>query len=113
MTCRVIALARLVCPHTNIPSTTALATLDPARGRERGLQSGANVIMPNLTPPQYRALYAIYPDKACVGETAEACQACLSRRIERIGRTMGAGRGDSPHRLQRAPEDISLPETIS
>ena len=37
MTYKVIALARLVCPRANIPSTTALATLNRLRGRELGL----------------------------------------------------------------------------
>ena len=92
-TTKVVALARLVCPEANIPSTTALATLDPARGRELGLQRGANVVMPNLTPPPYRALYEIYPGKACVGETAEACAGCLPARIRRIGRVPGTGPG--------------------
>ncbi|MRR13750.1 [FeFe] hydrogenase H-cluster radical SAM maturase HydE, partial [bacterium] len=50
-TTKVVALARLVRPDANIPSTTALATLDPSWGRERGLLRGANVVMPNLTPP--------------------------------------------------------------
>jgi hypothetical protein len=53
------------------------------------------VVMPNLTPPKYRALYEIYPDKACIAETGEACQQCLNARIEAIGRQPGAGRGDS------------------
>ena len=52
---------------------------------------GANVVMPNLTPPQYRALYEIYPDKACIRETAEACHACLTQRIASMGRSVGAG----------------------
>ena len=66
MTYKVIALARLVCPRANIPATTALATLNRRDGRELGLVRGANVVMPNLTPPKYRALYEIYPDKACI-----------------------------------------------
>jgi len=97
-TCKMVALARLACPWANIPSTTALATLNQARGRELGLSRGANVVMPNLTPPQYRALYEIYPSKACVGETAEQCQLCLAGRIAAMGRTIGQGRGDSPRR---------------
>lgn len=92
-TTKVVALARIVCPEANIPSTTALATLDPAQGRELGLQRGANVVMPNLTPPAYRALYEIYPGKACVHETAEACAGCLPARIRRIGRLPGTGPG--------------------
>ena len=95
MTYKVIALARLVCPQANIPATTALATLNTYNGRELGLVRGANVVMPNLTPPKYRALYEIYPDKACIAETGEACQQCINARIAAIGRQPGSGRGDS------------------
>ncbi len=93
MTYKVLALTRLACPRANIPSTTALATLNTAGGRELGLQRGANVVMPNLTPVKYRALYEIYPGKACIAETAEACQACLRQRILSIGRKVGTGPG--------------------
>jgi biotin synthase len=101
-TYKVMALTRLLCPRANIPSTTALATINPANGRELGLRRGANVIMPNVTPLEFRAAYAIYPDKACVGDGAEACQHCVHWRIAAIGRTVGAGRGDSPNRRERA-----------
>ena len=65
-TCRCYALARLLLPNANIPSTTALSSLDPIHGRVRGLSSGANVFMPNLTPAFYREGYQIYPGKICV-----------------------------------------------
>jgi biotin synthase len=90
---RVLALARLLCPEANIPSTTALATINRASGRELGLARGANVVMPNVTPVEFRAKYEIYPGKACINETAEACAGCLSRRIRSMGRTVGAGPG--------------------
>jgi biotin synthase len=96
MTYKMIALARLVCPQANIPSTTALATLNRASGRELGLARGANIVMPNLTPVPYRALYEIYPAKACIYETADQCHACLKGRIEAVGRRLGSGRGDAP-----------------
>ena len=92
-TLKAVALARLVCPTANIPSTTALATLDPKAGRELGLCRGANVVMPNVTPPKYRVLYEIYPGKACVHETAQMCQGCLEGRIHSIGRVLGKGPG--------------------
>ena len=92
-TTKVVALSRIACPEANIPSTTALATLDPAQGRELGLKRGANVVMPNLTPPAYRPLYEIYPGKACLHETAEACAGCLPTRIRTIGRIPGTGPG--------------------
>ncbi len=75
------------------PSTTALATINKEFGRELGLQRGANIVMPNLTPPRYRALYEIYPEKACVNETAEMCRFCLLGRIESMGRCVGTGPG--------------------
>lgn len=93
MTYKTVALTRLLCPQSNIPSTTALATINKARGRELGLMRGANIVMPNLTPPKYRALYEIYPAKACIDETAADCRACLHARIASIGRAVGKGPG--------------------
>lgn len=101
MTYVVMALARLACPRANIPSTTALATLNRAQGRELGLQRGANIVMPNLTPPAYRCRYEIYPAKACLYESAEDCHGCLTRRIRSIGRRIGAGPGTSPNYRRR------------
>jgi biotin synthase len=99
MTYKVVALTRMVCPEANIPSTTALATINIEQGRELGLMRGANVVMPNLTPSKYRALYEIYPSKACIRETAWECHACLTDRIQSIGRKVGTGRGDRIHRI--------------
>jgi biotin synthase len=93
MTCKVVALTRLVCPEANLPSTTALATVDKARGRVLGLMRGANVVMPNCTPLQYRVKYEIYPDKACLNETAQTCRGCLAAQLASIGRTIGKGPG--------------------
>ena len=98
MTYKMVALARIACPKANIPSTTALATLNLAQGRELGLCRGANIVMPNLTPAKYRVLYEIYPAKACIQETAEQCHGCMRSRIESIGRMVGTGRGDSPNK---------------
>ena len=101
MTYKAIALTRLLCPRANIPSTTALATLNKRNGRELGLVRGANIVMPNLTPPQYRVHYEIYPNKACIQESAGLCHRCMEVRIESIGRTRGSGRGDSPNFVAR------------
>jgi len=98
MTYKMVALARLLCPDTNIPSTSALATVNSEQGLELGLQRGANVVMPNLTPSQYRALYEVYPGKANAGESAEECHARITGRIRDIGRCVGQGAGASPHR---------------
>lgn len=93
MVYKTIALARLACPTANIPSTTALATLNKTHGRRQGLAVGANVVMPNLTPVKYRALYQIYPSKACIDESATDCNGCLRGQIAAIGRIAGSGPG--------------------
>jgi biotin synthase len=93
MVLKTVALTRLVCPEANLPSTTALATLNTVDGREHGLESGANVFMPVITPAPYRKMYEIYPGKACVDEDATQCNTCLRNRIERLGRYVGQGPG--------------------
>jgi biotin synthase len=93
MVYKAVALTRLVRPDANIPATTALATINKKNGRELGLQRGANVFMPNLTPLKYRRLYEIYPNKACISETGDACNGCLGLRIKSIGRHIGSGAG--------------------
>jgi len=106
MVYKAVALTRLVRPDANIPATTALATINKRNGRELGLQRGANVFMPNLTPLKYRRLYEIYPAKACIEETGNACNSCLTVRIKMIGRHIGSGPGG---RRQRAA--IPLPQS--
>jgi len=93
MVYKVIALTRLVRPDANIPSTTALATINRKSGREKGLRRGANIVMPNLTPMKYRKYYEIYPAKACLFETPERCNRGLKRRILSMGRKIGKGPG--------------------
>lgn len=95
MTYKVVALTRIICPWSNIPATTALASLNPDEGRILGLQRGANVVMPNLTPSRYRAQYEIYPAKACVSESSAVFDATLKQRILSIGRQIGRGPGSS------------------
>jgi len=93
MVYKAVALTRLVRPDANIPATTALATINKKNGRELGLQRGANVFMPNLTPLKYRRLYEIYPNKACIAEAGDACSGCLGLRIRNLGRHIGSGAG--------------------
>ncbi len=54
-----IAVLRLLMPDINIAAATALQAIDPA-GREKALAVGANIIMPNLTPCEYREEYQLY-----------------------------------------------------
>ena len=93
MTCKVVALTRLVCPEANLPSTTALATKNPEEGHILGLQRGANVVMPNLTPDAFRGLYEIYPSKQRTDADSAAYRDLIRARIHALGRTIGKGSG--------------------
>jgi biotin synthase len=94
---RMIAVTRLVCPDVNIASTTALQAMDPF-GREMGLNHGANVMMPQVTPIRVRREYQLYEGKPCLDEQADECRQCLADRIRSLGRETGKnGWGDSRH----------------
>ena len=54
-----LALVRLMLPRALLPATTALGTIAPD-GRELGILSGANVVMPNLSPLSVRKKYMLY-----------------------------------------------------
>ena len=84
MTLKMIATLRLMMPEINMVAATANQTIDPM-GREKAIMAGANVIMPNLTPNEYREDYLIYPDKACVSDKPEECFSCLDIRMKAIG----------------------------
>lgn len=88
-----LSIFRLMHPQALIPSTTALATLLP-EGRELGILSGANVVMPNLSPPQQRYKYALYDNKASMGAEAAEGLKLLKDRLKAIGYAIDKSRGD-------------------
>lgn len=89
-----VSLLRLLDPELNLPATTAMGTIRPT-GREQAILSGANVLMPNLTPTATRPLYTLYDNKICLDDDAETSQEDLSGRLRKIGYIMSSGRGDS------------------
>lgn len=98
---KMIAAARLLLKDVNIASTTALQAMYPW-GREEGLLFGANVIMPNITPPEVRKEYILYNGKPCLDEFQGDCFRCVTSRIESTGRTVALNEwGDSVHFIQR------------
>lgn len=95
---KVMALTRLLLPDSNIPATTAMETLHP-QGRMLALQSGANVVMPNVTEGEYRQLYALYPGKICQNDTPAHCRFCITGKIQAIGRRIADTQGFRQKRL--------------
>lgn len=94
LTLRMLAILRLMFPYALIPATTALGTIHP-RGRELGLQAGANVVMPNLSPVRVRKWYELYDNKICTGEESAQCRGCLEKRVNSAGYQIVTGRGDA------------------
>ncbi len=93
LTVRLISVLRLMFPYALIPATTALGTIHPL-GREMGLEAGANVVMPNLSPVQVRKKYELYENKICTGEEAAECKSCLEQRVAGIGYRIVTDIGD-------------------
>ena len=97
LTLNMIAVLRLMMKDINIVAPTAMQALDKV-GREKALQAGANIVMPNITPVKYRGGYLLYRDKPCVKEEADRCRSCLDARVRMAGDEIVYGEwGDSRH----------------
>lgn len=92
-TLKLLAIIRLIQPHVLLPATTALGTIHP-KGRELGILSGANVVMPNLSPVNVREKYKLYDNKICTGDEAAECRYCMENRMKSIGYEVAVSRGD-------------------
>lgn len=84
LTLRLLSIIRLMLPKVLLPATTALNTLD-SDGHISGILSGANVIMPNLSPHKTRRLYNLYDGKCCTDCEAAENLALLERKVSSAG----------------------------
>lgn len=91
---RSVALLRLALPFAHIPATTAAGSLVPD-GREQMLAAGANVLMPNLTPMQFKRDYLLYPNKVCLVEKGVEDMDSLAGHLLSINRELSFSRGDA------------------
>lgn len=93
LTCYLLAIIRLIHPRVLLPATTALATLSPG-GRQKAVLSGANVVMPNLSPTAVRDKYLLYNNKASRGTESAQCIKELKEQMADIGAVVVTHRGD-------------------
>lgn len=93
LTCYLLSIVRLIKPTILLPSTTALGTIDK-EGREKGILSGGNVVMPNLSPLSVRKKYMLYEGKISTDEEAAENLARLKEKISAIGFEVVTERGD-------------------
>lgn len=89
---KVMALTRINLPTINIPATTAMETIIP-NGRLIALQSGANVVMPNVSTVDCRKKYEIYPNKAGINDNELEIRKLLEEKFATIGRTISKEKG--------------------
>ena len=101
LTLKMIAILRLLMPDINIAASTALQSIVP-EGREIAVSVGANIIMPNLTPSQYRHGYRLYENKPGLDWDASETDSYLRNSVLRTGCRIGFGEwGDSVHFMKR------------
>ena len=93
LTCYLLSIVRLIHPNVLLPATTALGTVTDD-GRERGILSGANVVMPNLSPLSVRKKYALYDNKISTGAESAEQRKELEKRMAKIGYEVVTSRGD-------------------
>ena len=94
LTCYLLSIVRLICPTVLLPATTALGSIEEG-GRERGILSGANVVMPNLSPVDNRKKYELYNNKLYSNAESAQAKADLEKRIKSIGYEVVEARGDA------------------
>lgn len=94
LTLFLLGLIRLMLPKVLLPATTALGSISPD-GREQGILAGANVVMPNLSPPNVRKDYSLYDHKLSSGAEAAECRRQLETQMNAIGYRVVTARGDS------------------
>ncbi|MCQ2958509.1 MAG: [FeFe] hydrogenase H-cluster radical SAM maturase HydE [Candidatus Gastranaerophilales bacterium] len=82
---KIMSIMRLLLPDINIPATTAMEVLKPD-GQIIALQSGANVIMPNITKPVYREKYSLYPGKNSNDNIAKENSETIKIKLQNINR---------------------------
>ncbi len=92
-TCFLLSIIRIIHPTVLLPATTALGTIHP-RGREMGIEAGANVVMPNLSPLSVRSKYELYNNKLSNGDESAQSLKSLNERMKSIGYELVVDRGD-------------------
>jgi len=93
LTCFLLSVIRLIKPTILLPATTALGSLMEG-GRELGILSGANVVMPNLSPTDVRQKYSLYNNKLSTGAESAEKLSKLKDQMRAIGHEVVTSRGD-------------------
>lgn len=93
MTLKLLSILRILFPNLLIPATTALNTINK-EGRLQGILSGANVVMPNLSPENAKSNYNLYDNKLITGNESAKLVEELNNELKTIGYEVEVARGD-------------------
>ena len=93
LTLFILSLLRIMNPKVLLPATTALATINP-EGRILGILSGANVVMPNVSPKEQRKKYSLYNNKVSENEESVEGLELLQKQLDKINCKIDYSRGD-------------------
>jgi biotin synthase len=101
MTRKMVAVLRILMPDINIAATTGSEAILP-QSREILISSGANVIMPNLTPRKYIGSYTLYRKKPDSGYNDAGRFDAFRQRVKDRGyRIVWGEAGDPLHYRER------------
>lgn len=101
LTFNMIAVLRIIMPNINIAATTALQAIEDT-AREKALNCGANVVMPNITPLKSRLAYKLYNNKPISEDTRDVYSKSLTQRITDAGCVVALWEsGSSKHYIER------------
>lgn len=93
LTLYLISILRVLFPNALIPATTALSSIN-SDGILLGIKSGANVIMPNITPLSYRNNYKLYENKNNKHVESIENLNLLKDKLNKIGYNLIIDKGD-------------------
>ena len=93
LTLFILSLLRIMNPKVLLPATTALSTINP-EGRILGILSGANVVMPNVSPMEQRKNYSLYNNKVSENEESVEGLELLQKQLDKINCKIDYSRGD-------------------
>jgi biotin synthase len=94
---KMIAVLRMMMSDINIAATTALQSIDK-NARMKAIEIGANVLMPNITPRNFRNYYFLYENKPISSQSDEEELRFLEEQLRIIGHEIGFFRqGNSLH----------------
>jgi biotin synthase len=94
-TLRTLSLTRILTKDTHLPATTAIRIACNSDAVISALAAGANVVMLNFTPPAYKKLYEIYPERERSARSFSRIVKDIENIAHALGRYVSLSRADS------------------